>query len=174
MNAAARRKKQRALAAHTFPDDTHTAILHHLSVGMRLSSHQKVACAHHARSAIPFNTSAWRWRLITNFYSASQAKVDFCTLRFAKSTAFEYVMRGASLVCVVCVVYERAGEPESNYGAINRFTRVYRDASGSNNYRSAHVCSQTLVGCARAPRADTTSTACTHSSTLTGWGKATN
>jgi hypothetical protein len=108
------------------------------------------------------------------FILPAEGKVDFCTLRFAKSTAFEYVMRGASLVCVVCVVYERAGEPESNYGAINRFTRVYRDASGSNNYRSAHVCSQTLVGCARAPRADTTSTACTHSSTLTGWGKATN
>jgi hypothetical protein len=48
----------------------------------------------------------------------------------------------------VCVqdVYERAGEPESNYGAINRFTRVYRDASGSNNYRSARL-QQTPVGC---------------------------
>jgi hypothetical protein len=34
------------------------------------------------------------------FILPAKGKVDFCTLRFAKSTAFEYVMRGASLVCV--------------------------------------------------------------------------
>jgi hypothetical protein len=47
---------------------------------MRLSSHQKVACAQ--RDTFQHKRVASH----QNFYSAG-AKVDFCTLRFAKSTA---------------------------------------------------------------------------------------